>query len=132
MYRLDGYKSECAHMRTHKSSRPWQAVNLTVISALLAWRCKSHSISECSVDPINTCHIKTSLCCCWVCPSASWNRVVTERDTQWGFPETNLMAFFQRIYLFSIFRVCMCMSTAPTCNIKLLHKLSHYAIFNST
>lgn len=74
----------CLHgtkVNAHKVKDTADHVNLTMTSPLLACHCKSHSSLACCVDPINKCHIKTSLYCCSECPSTSWNRVVTERDT---------------------------------------------------
>lgn len=102
---------------THSGrSRLRQAVNLIMISPLLAWHYKSHSIPACCVDLINTCHIKLSLCYCSVCASTSWNRAVTERESEGftvGLPKNKLDGLLQRIYLlgwycFHLVSVCMC------------------------
>ena len=113
--------------RTHRRSRPCQAVNLTMMSPLLAGRCKSHRVSACSVDPINTCLMKPSLCCCSGSTFTSWKRALTERRTRWGFPETSLMVFSENTFVFSVCRAaCMHRNTAVTCTLEQIKSPCHF------
>lgn len=98
-----------------------------MMSPLLAGRCKSHRVSACSVDQINTCLMKPSLCCCSGSTFTSWKRALTERQTRWGFPETSLVVFSENTFVFSVCSAaCMHGNIAATCTGKQTKSLCHF------